>query len=426
MTDMWKAVIIFGAVYIGLIVFRRGRWLTASLGVAVAMLPGIALLTPVEAFRDGIQWNFIGIFAGSIILAELFVYSRMPETISDKLINNSKNLAVALMLVICFASFISIFVDNVVTVLIVAPIALLLTRKAGVSPVPVIIGLAVSSNVQGMAILIGDIPSMLLAAQEKMTFLDFFWRDGKPGIFWFVQLGAIAGFAVLWPFLKKYRQKPERIEVARIRSWVPFWLLVIMVVLLAISPEWDPDLSKGVGGIMCMLVALVGVIWYSISVRRGADRHKWHLDWRTTVFLAAIFILVFMLVNAGVVEAVVGRLGGLEGRNPFIVLSIIVWFSVLVSAFIDNVPYIAVMLPLVGNLADTLDMNRMLLVLGLLIGSCMGGNITPIGAAANVAATGILEKEKNPVSFWGFIKIGLPFTLAATTAAYLALYFVYR
>lgn len=423
---MWKAVVIFAAVYIGLIVFRRGRWLTASLGVAVAMIPGIALLTPADAFIHGIQWNFIGILAGSIILAELFVYSRMPEAISDRLINNSKNLAAALMLVIGFASFISIFIDNVVTVLIVAPIALLLTRKAGVSPIPVIIGLAISSNLQGMAILIGDIPSMLLAAQERMTFLDFFWRDGKPGIFWFVQFGAVAGFAVLWPFIKKYRQKPERIEVARIRSWIPFWLIVVMVVMLALSAQWDRDMSKGYGGIICMLVALAGVIWYGFSVRKGAERHKWHLDWRTIVFLAAIFILVFMLVEAGAVEAVVGRLSGLEGRNTFVVLTIIVWFSVMVSAVIDNIPYIAVMLPLVGNLADTLDINRMLLVLGLLIGSCMGGNITPIGAAANVAATGILEKERNPVSFWGFVRIGLPFTLAATSAAYLALYFVYR
>lgn len=423
---MWKAVVIFAVVYIGLIVFRRGRWLTASLGVAVAMIPGIALLTPADAFIHGIQWNFIGILAGSIILAELFVYSRMPEAISDRLINNSKNLAAALMLVIGFASFISIFIDNVVTVLIVAPIALLLTRKAGVSPIPVIIGLAISSNLQGMSILIGDIPSMLLAAQERMTFLDFFWRDGKPGIFWFVQFGAVAGFAVLWPFIKKYRQKPERIEVARIRSWIPFWLIVVMVVMLALSAQWDRDMSKGYGGIICMLVALAGVIWYGFSVRKGAERHKWHLDWRTIVFLAAIFILVFMLVEAGLVEAVVGRLNGLEGRNTFVVLTIIVWFSVMVSAVIDNVPYIAVMLPLVGNLADTLDINRMLLVLGLLIGSCMGGNITPIGAAANVAAMGILEKERNPVSFWGFIRIGLPFTLAATSAAYLALYFVYR
>ena len=423
---MWKAVVIFAAVYIGLIVFRRGRWLTASLGVAVAMIPGIALLTPADAFIHGIQWNFIGILAGSIILAELFVYSRMPEAISDRLINNSKNLAAALMLVIGFASFISIFIDNVVTVLIVAPIALLLTRKAGVSPIPVIIGLAISSNLQGMAILIGDIPSMLLAAQERMTFLDFFWRDGKPGIFWFVQFGALAGFAVIWPFIKKYRQKPERIEVARIRSWIPFWLIVVMVVMLALSAQWDRDMSKGYGGIICMLVALAGVIWYGFSVRKGAERHKWHLDWRTIVFLAAIFILVFMLVEAGAVETVVGRLSGLEGRNTFVVLTIIVWFSVMVSAVIDNIPYIAVMLPLVGNLADTLDINRMLLVLGLLIGSCMGGNITPIGAAANVAATGILEKERNPVSFWGFVRIGLPFTLAATSAAYLALYFVYR
>ncbi len=80
-----------------------------------------------------------------------------------------------------------------------------------------------------------------------------------------------------------------------------------MVALLAISPKWDPELRKGVGGSVCMLVALAGVIWYGISLRRGADRHKWHLDWQTTVFLAAIFVLVYMLVEVGVVEAVVGR-----------------------------------------------------------------------------------------------------------------------
>jgi Na+/H+ antiporter NhaD/arsenite permease-like protein len=435
---MWKAVAVFAAVYIGLVAFRRGRWLTAWLGVAVAVVLG--LIKVPEIFFSAIRWNFIGIFFGSVVLAELFVYSRMPETLSDKLINRSKNLAAALMLVICFASFISIFIDNVVTVLIVAPIALQLTRKAGVSPVPVIIGLAVSSNLQGMAILIGDIPSMLLAAQERMSFLDFFWDGGRPGIFWFVQLGAAVGFAVLWTYIKEYRQSPERIEVARIRSWVPFWLIILMVVLLSLSPLIDPGMNW-LAGVICMATALAGVSWYGLRKGKDGERHEWNLHWRTTLFLMAIFILVYMLSKsydvsggaggvtkeASVIDIVVDRLEGLRGENPFVILSIIVWVSVIVSAFIDNVPYIAAMLPIVAAFGDSFGAGgRAMLVLGLLIGSCMGGNVTPVGASANVTAMGILEKEGRPVSFWGFMRIGLPFTAAATASSYLALYLVYK
>ncbi len=424
---MWKAIAIFAVVYIGLIVIKRERWLTAWVGVAAAVVLGLLSLREVFSL-EALRLNFIGIFFGSVILAELFVYSRMPETISDKLINSSKNLAVALMLVICFASFISIFIDNVVTVLIVAPIALQLTRKAGVSPIPVIIGLAVSSNLQGMAILIGDIPSMLLAAQEKMSFLDFFWDDGRLGIFWFVQLGAAVGFAVLWLYIKEYKQKPEKIDVAKIRSWVPFWLIVLMIVLLSMSPLIDSKMQWFAGAV-CLASALVGVIWYLTTARNREKSHKWDFHWRTTLFLLAIFILVYMITKEeiGVVRTIVGHLEGLKGQNPFVILSIIVWASVMVSAFIDNVPYIAAMLPIVAAFGNSFgDGGRALLVLGLLIGSCMGGNITPIGAAANVTAMGILEKEGKPVSFWGFIRIGLPFTVAATASAYLALYLVYR
>jgi Na+/H+ antiporter NhaD/arsenite permease-like protein len=174
---------------------------------------------------------------------------------------------------------------------------------------------------------------------------------------------------------------------------------------------------------------MVGFIWYKIWSRKEGDRHTWNFHWRTTLFLMAIFALVHMLVreDIGVVSAIVDHLDGLRGKNPFIILSIVVWMSVMVSAFIDNVPYIAAMLPIVAVFGDSFGPGgRALLVLGLLIGSCMGGNVTPIGAAANVTAMGILEKEGKPVSFGGFMRIGLPFTVTATAAAYLALYLVYR
>ncbi|MBD3178442.1 MAG: arsenic transporter, partial [Candidatus Latescibacteria bacterium] len=118
--------------------------------------------------------------------------------------------------------------------------------------------------------------------------------------------------------------------------------------------------------------------------------------------------------------------GVLEGAHPFLVLTAVVWFSVAVSAFIDNVPYIAAMFPVVHGMAGNLQIPHEMLFLGVLIGSCVGGNITPIGAAANLTAIGILRREGRPVSFGSFVRIGLPFTLAATTASYLLLYLLYR
>lgn len=421
MTQTWQAAGLFVLVYAGLVVFHRRRWAVAWAGIAIAYAAG--LLDPPEILT-AVNWNVLGIFFGSVLVAEMFVHSRMPQAISDILINRSSSLGAALMLVILFASVFSIFMDNVVTVLIIAPIALQLTRTAGVSPVPVIVGLAVASNLQGMAILIGDMPSMLLAAKEKMSFLDFFWQGGRPGIFWFVELGALVGMAALWPFFRGERRRPERVPVEPVRSLVPLWLILALIAALTPMTWIDPEFVW-YGGAVCVAAGIAGLLWYRFMRRRGGEDHEWHFHLDTLAFLAAVFVLVHMLESNGVVDWAVGRLDGLRGRSPFAVLSIIVWFSVLVSAFIDNVPYIAVMLPLVGGLSASLGIDRMLLALGVLIGSCMGGNITPIGATANIAATSILDRAGRPVSFLRFVSIGLPFTVAATAAAYLALYAVY-
>ncbi len=425
---MWKAVIIFMAVYTGLIISDRFRPVIAWIGICAALVLGS--LSFHELFF-GVNWNVIGIFVGSLILARLFSYSNLPETISDHLINRSPNLCVAFLAIIVFASVFSIFMDNVVTVLVVAPIALHLASKAGVSPVPVIIGVAISSNLQGMAILIGDTPSMILAAQTRMTFVDFFWytgssfAGGKPGIFWIVQLGAVAGFAVLLFFLRKDRQKPSHLEVTPVRSWVPVWLIALAIVLLSFATVFDPGF-RWFGGVACISIGAAGFAWHKVRERRPGGKLKWKLDWGTVFFLMAVFILVHMLVERGAIAALVGRLEWLKGRNPFLIFSIIVWFSVLVSAFIDNVPYIAAMLPVVIGLSATVGVHPELLTLGVLIGSCMGGNITPIGAAANIVAIGILGDEGESVSFLDFMKIGLPFTIAATGVSWLALWFIFR
>ncbi len=419
---MWKATVIFLAVYIGFVLSKRHRPYIAWGGILVALAAGA--LYP-EEIITGINWNVIGIFAGSLLLAELFIVSRLPEAISDVLINHSPNLGIAFLSIIVLTSILSAFIENVATVLIVAPIALQLARKVDVSPVPVIIGLAVSSNLQGTATLIGDPPSMILAAAKGMNFLDFFWFEGRIGIFFFVQIGAIFGFAVLFFFLKGMRRKPVEISVTRVRTWTPVWLLGVMIVLLSLASIVDSEF-KWFSGVVCMVIALIGLAWYRSTDVEGARKLMRHFDWGTAAFIAAVFVLVTMLEERGAIETLMNRLGSLRSVRPIVFYAAVVWFSVLISAFIDNVPYITAVLPVVIGLAGRFGISEELLVFGVLIGSCLGGNITPIGASANIVAVGILGRAGNPVSFGSFVRIGLPFTLAATLGAFIALWLVWN
>jgi Na+/H+ antiporter NhaD/arsenite permease-like protein len=176
-----------------------------------------------------------------------------------------------------------------------------------------------------------------------------------------------------------------------------------------------------------MVIGAVGLFWYGIKRRVSDARHLvLSIDWGTVAFLAAVFALVHMLEERGAIDALVRRLDVLSDVSPFLIFTIVVWFSVAISAFIDNVPYITAMLPVVIGFSQTMKISPELLAFGVLIGSCMGGNITPIGASANLVAVGILEREGRHLSFGSFVKIGLPFTVAATVVAYLVLWLIYH
>jgi len=150
------------------------------------------------------------------------------------------------------------------------------------------------------------------------------------------------------------------------------------------------------------------------------------LDWDTTFFLMGIFIIVGGISLTGWIEVIAGYLANLVGSNIFLGYTAIVFISVLLSAFIDNVPFLAAMLPVALIMADKLQVSPSLFLFGLLIGASLGGNITPIGASANIVACGLLKKEGYPVKFTDFMKIGIPFTLTAVTAAYLFVWFVWK
>ena len=415
------ALLIFISAYILFVFLPKKRTLIAVIGALLLVLLGV--ISPKEAFF-AINWNVMGIFVGTLVVADIFMESRVPAYIAEIIVDKAKNTAWSILLICALSGFISAFVENVATVLIVAPIALSLAKKLKINPTNMMIAIAISSNLQGVATLIGDPPSMLLGGFARMTFGDFFFYQGRPSIFFAVELGAIVSFFVLYFIFRNLKQKTTLIPVEKVRSWVPTILLVSLVVLLALSSFFDTGFSYA-AGVICMVFGIIAILWEKLVNRGSIIEGIKSLDWETTLFLAGIFILVGSISSTGWIEVISGFLSGQIGENIFLGYTVVVFISVLLSAFIDNVPFLAAMLPVAVSMSNKLGINPALFLFGLLIGTSLGGNITPIGASANIVACGLLKKEGYEVKFTHFVKIGLPFTLAAVSAAYLLVWFIW-
>ncbi|MDP2911390.1 MAG: SLC13 family permease [Candidatus Omnitrophota bacterium] len=415
-------LLIFIACYMLFIFLPKRRTIIAVLGAILLIF--LQLLSLKQAFY-AINWNVMGIFVGTLVVADIFMESRVPAYIAEIIVDKAKNTAWSILLICGLTGFISMFVENVAAVLIVAPIALSLAKKLKISPVNMMIGIAISSNLQGTATLIGDPPSMLLGGFAKMNFMDFFFYKGRPSIFFAVELGAIVSFVVLYYIFRSHKEKAQIVSVEKVKSWVPTILLVSLIILLAVSSFFDTGFSY-MAGIICMIFGIISMAWKKLINKVPIAYGIKSLDWETTFFLMAVFILVGSLTISGWIGIISNFLSGLVGDNIFLGYTLIVFMSVFLSAFIDNVPFLAAMLPVAVSMAAQLNIQPSLFLFGLLIGASLGGNITPIGASANIVTCGLLKKEGYEVRFKDFVKIGLPFTIVAVTAAYLFVWFIWK
>ncbi|MDD5044851.1 MAG: SLC13 family permease [Candidatus Omnitrophica bacterium] len=397
----------------------------AHVAVVASLLLIISRAISFKQAFFAINWNVMGIFIGTLAVADTFMESRVPAYIAEIIVNRAKNTGWAMLAICLLTGFISAFVENVATVLIVAPIALSLARKLKINPTNMMIGIAISSNLQGVATLIGDPPSMLLGGFAKMNFMDFFVYKGKPSIFFAVELGALASFIVLYFIFRKHKEKTQLVRTEKVRSWVPTFILVFLIFSLALSSFFDVGFSY-LAGIICMIFGAISLLWEKFINRKFILKSILSLDWETSLFLVGIFIVVGSLTLNGWIEWISTFLSGLVGENIFLGYTILVFTAILISAFVDNVPFLVAMLPVAISMSAKLNISPSLFLFGLLIGASLGGNITPIGASANIVACGLLKKEGHPVKFKDFMKIGLPFTLAAVTAAYLFVWLFWR
>ena len=336
-------------------------------------------------------------------------------------------MAVALSL---FAGFISAFVDNVATVLMIAPVALEICKKLKTNPVPFIIGIAVASNLQGAATLVGDTTAIMLGSALDMSFMDFFWFQGKPSIFFAVELGAVLSALILAFIFRRERAPiPKAAERTKVTDYVPSILLVGVIVLL-ILVSFTPDswnLPAEINGLLCCGMLLIGLAYTLIKKKNAAAviEPLKSIDFETLGLLLGLFLMIGGISAMGVIDKLATLLAQAGGGNIFLLYTIIVWGSVLISAFIDNIPYVATMIPVLGGIAAALGIDPTPLYFGLLSGATLGGNCTPIGASANITGIGILRHEGYPVTNKDFFKIGIPFTLAAIIPAYIYVWALY-
>ena len=434
-TQMLPAIILFAATYVLMLTFSKYRPYIALASGLIFIITG---MLPLGDILSSLDFNVLLMIGGTMGLVQLFIDSHMPERMADMIMDKVPNVQWAAVCLSLFAGVISAFVDNVATVLMVAPVAIEICKKLKTNPVPFIISIAVSSNLQGAATLVGDTTAIMLGSALDMTFMDFFWYQGKPSIFFAVELGAVlSALIVYFIFRKEKGAIPKTGTLTQVTDYVPTILLFGAIGLL-ICASFAPDswnLPAETNGLICCTLLIIGLI-YNYIKNKTAESITGPLkaiDFETLGLLVGLFLMIGGISNMGVIDALAQLLAKLGGGNVFLMYTIIVWASVLISAFIDNIPYVATMIPVIGGLAvqmaPGLGVDATLvgipLYFGLLSGATLGGNITPIGASANITAIGILRKEGHEVANSDFFKIGIPFTLAAIIPAYIYIWVVY-
>ena len=441
---------IFVVTYALMLIFQDYRpWF--AVGAAVLFL-GLGLIEPLNfdftfvKAASKIDWNVLLMIAGTMGTVQLFIESKMPNRMSDLIIRRMPSVQWLVVALSLFAGIVSAFVDNVATVLMIAPVALAMCKKLNISPVPAIICIAISANLQGAATLVGDTTSILLAKEAGLDFLDFFVDSGHMGMFWVVQVGALLSGAVIWFMFRKEKQQVHTEDITEVKDKVP-GLMLLLTVLTLIAASFIPYKADAVpgqfykpdvtNGLICVFYFLVALVY---EIRRTGNRNLAkqslkEIDFFTLALLTGLFIVIGAIDEAGVIRqigTVISGLGGNGSRSSiFLIYTIIVWMSVILSAFIDNIPYTLTMLPVVTAVAASLNaaggvqVDPKLFYYGLLCGATLGGNLTPIGASANIAGIGILRKDGWEVRTRTFMRYSVPFTLIAVTSGYVLLWLIW-
>lgn len=413
------AVILFLVTYAIIVSERIHRTPAALLGGMLMILLGV--LSQETAFK-ALDMNVIFLLTGMMMIAYLLGETGVFQWMAVNAAKMGKGDPMRIMVILCvITAFSSALLDNVTVVVLMAPVTLFVATDLGLSPIPFLITQVIASNIGGAATLIGDPPNIMIASHAGIDFTQFVVNMAPPSLF--ILLVFLAACTII--FRKRLVVQTERRQaVLRIETKGlirdPVLLAQSLIILGFVLIGF---ISAHFFGLEPATIALLGATILLIWTRRSPAEILEHVEWATLMFFVGLFVTVEGLVQTGVIDRVADQLISVtHGNLPVTTLGTL-WFSAFASGIIDNIPYTATMIPLVENLGESMDIKPLWWALAL--GADLGGNLTLVGASANLIVASIAERSGFRISFWEFFRYGFPTVLISLLISTLWLWLVY-
>lgn len=420
------SIVVFGIVYVLIASEKVNRVAAVLAGAGVILAAGA--VTTEDAFystETGIDWNVIFLLFGMMVIVGVLKLTGVFEYVAIWATKKAKGRPFRVMALLSLITAVaSAGLDNVTTVLLIAPVTLLVCERIGVRPIPFLIAEALASNIGGTATLVGDPPNLIVASKSGLGFNDFLINLGPIVVVMLIAFVALSRLL----FRKDFVADPEQVaqvmtldekEAIRDRPLLVKSLIVLALVLAGFT-------LHGVIHIDPSVVALLGA---GVLIAISGLRPKTYLadvEWETLLFFAGLFILVGSLVKVGVIDQLANLLVEATNNSVPTAMMVLLWGSATLSAIVDNIPFVATMTPVVSELVSPGGQyaGENGLWWALVLGADLGGNATAIGASANVVVAGIAKRNGHPISFWEFTRYGL--VVAVVTLAIATPYLLLR
>lgn len=417
----WLSIAIFLITYVFIIWEKIHRSVVAFVaGTLVIALGVISQEMAVEAVDFNTLWLLIAmmIIVGITRKSGVFEYLAIK---SAKVARGNPMLILVLFSVITAVA--SALLDNVTTVLLMVPVTYAITDRLGINPIPFLLAEILSSNIGGTATLIGDPPNIMIGSATKLGFMDFVSNLALPVIVILIVTIIILMFIFkksLHADEDKIEQVMELDEYDSIKDWglLKKSLLVLALTMLGFILHQSLNLESAT-------VALLGAGILMLITGVDPAEALLNVEWPTIVFFAGLFIIVGGMEANGVIEYVAQKTLDLTGGSEIKTGMFVLWLSAIASAFVDNIPFTATMIPLLQSVGEMSHMPMESIWWALSLGACLGGNGTLVGASANVIVAGIAERNGTPISFIDYLKIGFPLMILSVVMAMGYLYIAF-
>ena len=418
--DVWIAAIVFVVAYVLIAVEPFDRTIIALLGGLTVIVLGV--IDQHEAFA-AIDLNVIFLLAGMMVIAGILARTGLFDWLAVRSLRLADGKPMRLLLILAtVTAVLSAFLDNVTTVVLIVPVTITIARRLDVSPVPYLIAQVLASNIGGTATLIGDPPNILIGSAAGLDFTAFLVNLAPVIVLIYAAFVVIAYF--LWgrqlEAPSERRQKAlEATEGATItdRPLLVKGLLVSAFVLVGF-------LVHQALGLEAATIALLGATLLMLVGRIDAHDALREVEWRTLFFFVGLFILVEAVVHVGIIGGIADWLAVQTAGNETVAAIALIWFSAGASAIIDNIPYTAAAIPVVERLIES-GLPGEALWWSLALGACLGGNLTLVGAAANVVVANQAAQAGHRIGFFEFMRYGVVVTLASLLIATAYIWLIY-